>query len=452
LKRYNIKVYYSLVGHHILLGNEQMRLLFYTRLIIGIFLVSLLVGCTSNKALNLMPTPVIYQNSLIDPFAHLTPEHKSPQTHVFYATNRAPKSSNHESGYGNNLDSIVHLGKATIRMGTPDIDWDDLYKSSLSSTEINSLPLTLEAINEIAVLPAQNISTDNIMTPELRAFVDAINAELAVAIDKEIMVYVHGTKVDFVNAAILTAEIDHFAGRDFVGLAFAWPSHQNILLYLSGIDVRRALNSTRDLQSLLVILAEYTDAKHINILSYSAGGRVTSKALFEMRQDFSTLSAEELKEKFRLGAIVFAAADVEVDKFLSRLPAISNLADQVVITVTDDDYALKAAKKYMHGAVRAGTSEAEMLEENLIVNKQLSNVEIIDVSKGQEIRGFDITGHHYWYRHPWMSSDIIFLMRTNLPPHRRGLSATELEGIWYLAEDYPEKIKNAAEIELGGQW
>jgi len=77
---------------------------------------------------------------------------------------------------------------------------------------------------------------------------------------------------------------------------------------------------------------------------------------------------------------------------------------------------------------------------------------LTDVSKGQEIRGFDITGHHYWYRHPWMSSDIIFLMRTNLPPHRRGLSATELEGIRYLAEDYPEKIKNAAEIELGGQW
>jgi len=51
-----------------------------------------------------------------------------------------------------------------------------------------------------------------------------------------------------------------------------------------------------------------------------------------------------------------------------------------------------------------------------------------------------------------MSSDIIFLMRTNLPPERRGLSATELEGIWYLAEDYPEKIQAAAETELKGQW
>ena len=80
------------------------------------------------------------------------------------------------------------------------------------------------------------------------------------------------------------------------------------------------------------------------------------------------------------------------------------------------------------------------------------NVEIIDVSYGQKVRGFNISGHHYWYRHPWMSSDIIFLMRTDLPPHRRGLSPTELEGIWYLSPDYPEKIQKAAEKELKGQW
>ena len=202
------------------------------------------------------------------------------------------------------------------------------------------------------------------ITPELQAFADAINAELAIAVDKEIMVYVHGTKVDFTNATILTAEIDHFAGRDFVGLAYAWPSHQNILVYLTGADVSRALNSSRHLESVLLFLARYTKAKHINILSYSAGGRVASKALFEIRQTYSALSFEELQEKFRLGAVVFAAADVEVDKFLSRLPAISELADQVVITVTDDDNALKAAKKFMHGKTRAGTADAAEKELN----------------------------------------------------------------------------------------
>jgi hypothetical protein len=112
--------------------------------------------------------------------------------------------------------------------------------------------------------------------------------------------------------------------------------------------------------------------------------------------------------------------------------------DQVVITVTDDDSALKAAERFMGGKVRAGEEKAEIIEEAFIINNELPNVEIIDVSYGQEVRGFDITGHHYWYRHPWMSSDIIFLMRTDLPPNRRGLSPTELEGIWYLSPDYPD--------------
>ena len=106
----------------------------------------------------------------------------------------------------------------------------------------------------------------------------------------------------------------------------------------------------------------------------------------------------------------------------------------------------------MGGTFRAGSSEAEQIEEDFIVSHHLSNVEIIDVSFGQEVRGFDITGHHYWYRHPWMSSDIIFLMRTGLPPHKRGLSPAEMEGIWYLSLDYPEKIKRAAEVELKGTW
>ncbi|MCK5487568.1 MAG: alpha/beta hydrolase, partial [Desulfobacterales bacterium] len=276
--------------------------------------------------------------------------------------------------------------------------------------------------------------------------------ELAEAVDKEIIVYVHGTKVDFANSTILTAEIDYFAGRDFVGLAFAWPSHQNILFYLSGIDVRRALNSSAALQSLLVLLSEHTTAEHINILAYSAGGKVASKALYEMRQTFSDLDSSELRGKFRLGSMVFAAADVSVDVFLERIPAISELANQVVVTVTDDDNALKAAKLLMGGAFRAGSSEAERIEEAFIVSNNLSNVEIIDVSMGQNVRGFDIVGHHYWYRHPWMSSDIIFIMRTDLPPSLRGLSPAELEGIWYLSADYPEKIRKAAEVELEGQW
>jgi hypothetical protein len=143
---------------------------------------------------------------------------------------------------------------------------------------------------------------------------------------------------------------------------------------------------------------------------------------------------------------------VELDQFLARLKAASDFADQVVITVSDKDNALQAARRYMGGPVRAGTSEAEAAELEYIDAAELDNVSIVDVSIGQEQRGFDIVGHHYWYRHPWMSSDIIFLMRTDLPPGRRGLQTSEIAGLWYLSADYPRKVKKAAHAELGDQW
>jgi len=363
-----------------MMNKQRKSLSSYKIVIMAILAAYLLAGCTSNKTLILMPTPVIYQNSSIDPFAHLTSAQKSTKTQVFYATNRAPKFSKNRIGYGNKVDSIIHLGKATIRMGDPNSKWDDLQKYLLSDSQTKPIPLTLEKVEELSEMPTKVIQSKNSLTPELQAFADSINFELAGAVDKEIFVYVHGTKVDFANSTILTAEIDHFAGRDFVGLAFAWPSHQNILSYLSGTDVLRARNSSPALQSLLILLSEHTTAEHINVLSYSAGGKVASRALFEMRQLFPDMDSKALKEKFRIGSVVFAAADVEVDKFLERISAISELADQVVITISDDDNALKAAKRFMGGTFRAGSLEAEQIEERFIVSHHLSNVEIIDVS------------------------------------------------------------------------
>lgn len=102
----------------------------------------------------------------------------------------------------------------------------------------------------------------------------------------------------------------------------------------------------------------------------------------------------------------------------------------------------------MGGAQRIGSMTAEESEKLFITDHRLQDVYIVDVSRHKEVRGFDIGGHHYWYRHPWMSSDILFLLRTSLPPDRRALSASEDTGIWYFASDYPNAVHQAARREL----
>jgi esterase/lipase superfamily enzyme len=412
-----------------------------------------LAGCATHKPITLMPTPVLYESRVIEPFSHVAGPLRTPVTKVFYATNRAHRAHDPARPYGNGFDDELHLGMASVRIGTGDTDWDELVELSLSNAPDKGVPVTLEEITHWDSL-LHRASQDVVDWDEQShgRFIEAINEALSHHVDREIMVYVHGTKTGFEPAIAMAGEIDHFAGRDFVGVAFAWPAHQNILHYLVGIDVRRAQHSSEALRDLLKLLASNTGATRINILAWSAGGRVTTKALYELQRETPQLDRHALRERYRLGSVVLAAADVEVDDFLERLPAISALSQEVVVTVTDNDVALNAAKKYMRGEARIGTLEAEAEELAFIERRHLDNVEIIDVSHGHDARGFDITGHHYWYRHPWNASDIILLMRTDLTAAERGLTEAEIDGLWFLAPDYPDRVRAAAQSVLADDW
>ena len=422
-----------------------------------VLILMALTACATPTSIEMMPTPALYQDNIVDPFAHLPPSHQRTSMEVFYATGRNAIGSGGNTTYGNTVDSQVHFGRALVRFGEGQLQWSELHHASLSTERTQQIAIYLDSVNPMSsitkvAVPADPDGNQHTSPPVyhagLQPYFDAINAQLAQTRDQELLIYVHGTKVDFINAVTLTAELDHFTGRDFVTLAYAWPSHQNILDYVIGIDKQRAVNASYQLKNLLILLAQHTNARKINILCYSAGGRVTSRALHELRQDNAELDSAALKARYRLGTIVFAAADVEVDRFLQRLPDISAVSDQTLITVSDADNVLENARHVMGGAERVGSMGAESIEKRFISEHTLNNVYIIDVSRHKDIRGFDIEGHHYWYRHPWMSSDILFLLLTHQSPEHRGLSPSEDSGIWYFPPDYPAAVHEAARCNL----
>lgn len=430
---------------------ESIIKLHFLFLLLPLFLV---IGCAAHKPLTLMETPVLYYDSVIDPFAHLSDDHRSVLVDVFYATNREPEEDDDELRYGNKLSSFLHFGTASVLLGKDLESWEDLYTVSLLKERNNPVEMMLSSMNSIGSLQPQQVldglemATDN----EIMLFASQINLELAKAKDKEIIIYLNGAKDSFPKTVTRSAEIDHFAGRDFVSIAYAWPVHQEIFSYFLGIDVFRAAASTKALRALLTMLADTTTAHRINVICYSAGGRLLSRALHELREAHAGMTKEEIRSRFRIGTVVFAAADVPVSDFLARLPGISDVAEQVVVTISDADNALQAARHYMGHGIRVGMREGEAVEEQFVQKHGINNFEVIDLSHGQEERGFDITGHHYWYRHPWASSDIIFLLRTDLAASRRGLSHSPQKNIWYLAPDYPKQVRDAAQNELQGQW
>jgi esterase/lipase superfamily enzyme len=395
-----------------------------------------------------MPTPVIYADQYIEPFSHLAAPLQSPQTSVFYATTRRPEKEDTRAGYGNGIDDVLHLGRASVQIGEPGTTWDELVQISLNNRQDSAIPLSVDDVTRWGSLEHRGREMVDWQEKSHERFISEIQSELIHHDDREILLYVHGTATNFEHGVAMTGELEHFAGRDFVGVAYLWPSHTNILYYLLREDVQRARHSSKALSDLLRLLAAETNAKRINIVCWSAGGRVVSLALQDLRRGHPELDEAALRQRYRLGAVVFAAADVEYDRFLKRLPAVSELSEQVVITVSDADDALRSAERFMAGASRAGSTKSEDAELDFRERHHLNNVEVIDVSMSKEARGFDITGHHYWYRNAWSSSDLILLLRTLLPPGERGLHPAPRSGLWYLNSEYPDRARTALRQSL----
>ena len=69
----------------------KIKIFFLPKIFITAILATFLsAGCASQKTLTLMPTPILYQNADIDPFAHLTEELKSTETQVFMRQTDVP--------------------------------------------------------------------------------------------------------------------------------------------------------------------------------------------------------------------------------------------------------------------------------------------------------------------------------------------------------------------------
>ena len=409
-----------------------------------------LAGCGVPEA-PLMVTPVIYRSGGLDPLAHVDPSHRTTAQRVFYATSRSRAAERFDEpmAYGNTPTTTLQVGMARVRFGD-DTSWQKLHEASKSDERREEILLSLTDVWEHGSIRFEGIEHQPAATDGSDRFLAEINAQLAVAKDPELIIYVHGAKVNFYDACVYAAELNHFAGRDMVPLAFAWPTHQDIFRYLSGEDVERAGTSAQLFESLLHLLATRTTARRINVVCWSAGGRVVSRAL----EDLSRWEDRQREDPSasRLGVVLFAAPDVPVHDFLERLPEIERVAERVIITASDDDAALEKASQLMGGGRRVGSVGVRLPDDERAALAQTSRIELVDVSHGQGERGFDIRGHRYWFSHGWVASDVVLAIRTRLPADRRGLEPTPITNVWFFPPDYPDRVRDAAVGALGAGW
>jgi esterase/lipase superfamily enzyme len=384
-----------------------------------------------------MPTPVLFSEMGVSPLEHIPEAQRWNPRRVYFATTRKRDDDLQRIDYGNAEADVVSVGMTLIGFGGPNVSWSQLSDYSRVAERPEVVDLSIAGLIE-----AGHFSIDgeaNVRdTGGAAAWLMAdLNASIESARDRDLLIYVHGAKVNFYNANAFAAQLDHFMGRDMTSMAFSWPTRQNILAYGTGSDVRRAYTAA---PALTALLERESAARRIHIICWSAGGRVVNTALAQLHARHAG-DGQDLRERFRLGTVYFAAADVPGNEFLDTLPALNELATRIVVTVSSRDSALDMARTFMRGGARIGQRNNNLSAEQMEVVTAADRLEVVDVSRGWEGRGFDITGHRYWYDHPWASTDMILAVRSDLAPDERALAPTELDLLWGIPPDYPDRLR-----------
>jgi len=156
----------------------------------------------------------------------------------------------------------------------------------------------------------------------------------------DVLIYVHGYNTTFETAALDAARLSD--GVKFVGetMVFSWPSRAGLLDY--GYDRESAMWSRDALQQLLDGLIASPIVGHVHIVAHSIGTMLTMEAL---RQLYAQLGDEAAN---RVGTVVFASPDIDLDGFSSSVQRIGHLARKIIVVTAADDRAL-AVSRWMAG-------------------------------------------------------------------------------------------------------
>jgi esterase/lipase superfamily enzyme len=312
-------------------------------------------GCAGGPRIEpLMPTPLLYTELGFSPLDHVVEEQQWNPRRVYYATTRQRDADLQRIDYTNEESEVVSLGLSLIDFGGPQVSWADLSSYSRVAERPAPVELFIAGLVEAGRFPVtRELGAADDVTGGTGWWIGDLNASIDAASCKDLLIYVHGAKVNFYNANAVAAQLDHFTGRDLTSMAFSWPTRQDILSYGLGGDVDRGYRAADALASLLALLARDSAAARIHVVAWSAGGRVVNAALKRLH-DRLPEDVGDARRHCRIGTVYFAAADVPGGEFLDALPALNAVAERVVVTVTSNDSALVMAETFMGGDRRIG--------------------------------------------------------------------------------------------------
>ena len=170
----------------------------------------------------------------------------------------------------------------------------------------------------------------------------------------DVLIYVHGFKQTFETAALDAAHLSdgiRFRGRTMV---FSWPSKAGFFDY--AYDRESAMWSRDDFERVLSSIVSAPGTGRVHIVAHSMGTMLTLESLRQLYARYADTVTG------RIGAIVFAAPDIDMDVFSSAITRIGPLAGKITVIAATNDRALALSARIAGGMTRVGAAEKVAIE------------------------------------------------------------------------------------------
>ena len=411
-------------------------------------------GCESGPAL--VAAPNLYADSNENPYANVPPMLQANTAMVLYATDRDSETVEGVFGYSAKRSRRVAFGLATVRLGEPETTWDELAKASRTRERTEALPLTLVETDERGGWPPFTPPTlidgrwvDNPKDIEAREHetkkLHALLAErLALTPRKELFVFVHGYNNTFASGSFRAAQIWHYTGRGGVPVLFSWPAGRKGLLRGYTTDRESGEFATPHLKMFIRDLASCPQVEKIHLIAHSRGTDIMATALRELHLE-TRGAGRETKTEFKLGEVVLAAPDIDLDVFVERFGAdrVGYVPEQLTIYVSPNDQAIGMSNWLFGSRRRIGQlTFSDLGKEFADAVKTHPVLNIVDV-RAKTIK----QGHGYFLDSPAALSDLILVLRDRRrpgAPNGRPLSDTS-DGFLQINDGYPSAERATAQ-------
>lgn len=389
-------------------------------------MVACLGGCGPQQSM--MPAPLAYRTAGAAACADVPLERRSTSVPIFYATNRVPGSGDQcGATYQCERCDGVRLGMATVRIGPEGWNWDAMVKATAAGEQPH---MTLTRVEECGAIGEGEAS---------ERFASEINKTLAGGRQKDVFIYVPGINIAFGMMMQRAAEFSHYLGREGVAVVFAWPAHAHPFAYDS--DRQCAKDSVPEFLKFVRFIRERTDAERIHVLTSSAGAPVVTgalDALYKEREGWKATTGRPV-----LGQVIYAASDQPAEEFFEMVSSgKADACEHITAYASSSDIGLVLSIFFGSTSRVIGRLPASLTEaQGEMLRKHAERVTIVDVTSAVDQAGRgDIWAHRYWYANPWVSGDMIAVMRQGRAARERGLVATRDGALWAFPREYAERF------------